>query len=119
MSACIDVQYLNGLMKDFKNNTNVENDIKRKEERISEYNERLNTYLDYVKNYYKEIRKTRNEISTLKSITKEVCDFTTDLTSLIEHKMVENIRVSGKTLLIDTDYIDISDNRGNKFRGNK
>ena len=119
MNACIDVQYLNGLMKDFKNNTNVENDIKRKEERISEYNERLNTYLDYVKNYYKEIRKTRNEISTLKSITKEVCDFTTDLTSLIEHKMVENIRVSGKTLLIDTDYIDISDNRGNKFRGNK
>lgn len=92
----------------------IEYDIEKRNNEI-EYNMRA------IKRYSNEIKELMSKVNALKEIKETTDDFTDDIKAIMEHQLVTNIEIDedAKDVYIYTDYIDIFDENGNRFRGNK
>ena len=95
------------------------NQLKRYEERIENIKYEINRYIDYIKDYCKQEKDLMMQSIALKSKPDVVS--LSDIEALLNHKSVCDVKVdiNNKTMTIFTDYIDIYDEKGNKFKGNK
>ena len=80
----------------------------------------IKRYREYMTVAWSSYKNTMNKIKTL-SREREGRDYTSDMEAILNHKYVANAvaRPVGKVVEITTDYIDIYDESGNKFKGNK
>lgn len=93
------------------------------EVRDLEYNirnceENIKTGIEYINKNYKRMKEAMVRLKAIKEYKSER-DFKNDINALLEHKYIENIEIDGDILNVYTDYIDIYDEDGNKFKGNK
>lgn len=75
---------------------------------------------EYMDLAWKAYKNTMNKIKVLSSEVKER-DYTSDIEAILNHKYVTNVvaKPTSEIIEIQTDYIDIYDEKGNKFKGNK
>lgn len=124
----------------------VERKEKTMEDRVKELNKAFNEIalkdnekaLERAKNeeqsYLRDIKRYRehmtvawnsykNAMNRVKALSseKEGRDYTSDMEAILSHKYVVSAkaRPTSKVIEIQTDYIDIYDEKGNKFKGNK
>ena len=100
-----------------KDNEKALERAKREEQEYLRDIKRYKEYMDVAWNSYKN---TMNRIKVLSS-EKEGRDYTSDMEAILSHKYVTSAaaRPTGKVVEITTDYIDIYDEKGNRFKGNK
>ena len=98
------------------NEINLEK-AKREEQ---EYLRDIKRYREYMNVAWNSYRNAMNRVKVLNS-EKEGRDYTSDMEAILNHKYVTSAvaRPTGKVVEIKTDYIDIYDESGNKFKGNK
>ena len=104
----------------FKNG-NIKAIIKDKEETIKRYNGIIDDYMKDIRRYSNEIKIKMAEVNGLKEKANSEEDFIDDIRAILEHPLVNDVEIEGecKIVKIYTDYIDIFDERGNRFRGNE
>ena len=80
----------------------------------------IKRYRDYMNITWDAYKDVMNKIKALSS-EKENKDYTNDIEAILSHKYVVSAvaRPTSKIVEIKTDYIDIYDESGNKFKGNK
>ena len=87
---------------------------------IRNYETEIDDAKRYMDRYYKRIREAMTEIKRLEAQLENKDDYTSEIQNILDHKYVEKIMViSDKIYEVYTDYIDIYDEEGNRFRGNK
>ena len=91
--------------------------IRRLEGDIQDLKYTIERHRKYMNAEWTEYKQAMDKIEFYKN--KEIKTFKDDIESLLNHKYVENILVKGSELVITTKYIDIFDEKGNKFKGNK
>lgn len=91
--------------------------IKRLESDIQDLKYTIERHRRYMNDAWTQYKQTMDQIEFYKN--KEIKTFKDDIESLLNHKYVENILVKGSELVITTKYIDIFDEKGNRFKGNK
>lgn len=99
--------------KDNKRNLErAKNDVATYKLDISRYQRQLNDLWVSYKN-------AMNKVKALSVETEK--DYTSDMEAILSHKYVTSAvaRPIGKVVEITTDYIDIYDEKGNRFKGNK
>lgn len=90
------------------------------QERIHNTKERIEEGKRYMNRYYKELKNHMIKLKALQESEDKISDFSSEIEAILGHKYVENMIVeSNKVYNIYTDYIDIYDEEGNRFRGNK
>ena len=100
--------------------TDTERQISRLKDNIKSYEESVENGKKHMDRYYKKIRETMLEIKRLEQVNEDKVDFSSEVENILNHKYVEGMIVTGnKSFNIYTDYIDIYDEDGNRFRGNK
>lgn len=89
-------------------------------EREQKYYEEIKRYERYLKETWVFYKEQMNKVKMLNSLGVEK-DFTDDIKAIFNNKYVIDMEASerGKQIIVITDYIDIYDEEGNKFRGNK
>lgn len=101
---------------------NSEESVRDLEIRIQNLHREIGRYLNYVNECYVKVKENMAEVEKVK-ILKQERDFTSDITAILNHPTVENMEVvigtDMKKVIIFTDYIDIYDEDGNKYLGNK
>ena len=99
---------------------NVDREIKAKEVKIRDTKGEISYFKDRMNESYKIIKKTMKEIEELRAKV-EIKDFSSDIKAILENENVSEIEYDkdNRVLSIHTNYIDIFDEKGNKFRGNK
>ena len=79
--------------------------------------------IDHIKRYSARKRENTLKITAYKRQDKTPKDYTSDIDAILSHPTVTNMEVdineNNKYVRIYTDYIDIYDEKGNRFRGNK
>lgn len=113
------IQELNELFKEIYASEYV-NKITRLDRDIHTHERDLKHAMDRVGYYSRRMKEMMIELEALKSKTEEK-DFTTDIESLLNHKLVENIEIDtdNNLVYVFTDYIDIYDEDENRYKGNK
>ena len=100
--------------------TDTERQISRLKDNIKSYEESVENGRKHMDKYYKRIREAMLEIKRLEQVNEDKTDFSSEIENILNHKYVEGMIVTGnKSFNIYTDYIDIYDEDGNRFRGNK
>ena len=100
--------------------TDTERQISRLKDNIKSYEESVENGRKHMDRYYKKIREAMLEIKRLEQVNEDKVDFSSEVENILNHKYVEGMIVTGsKSFNIYTDYIDIYDEDGNRFRGNK
>ena len=114
---------LEGLLEEIKDfsieDTNYEvNELKQN---IKYEQEKIERYLNILKRAYEDIRKWRNRVTYLKEEKDYNKTLASDLKILLDHPHVVNIEINTEEseIYIYTDYINIFDEEGNEFKGNK
>ena len=99
---------------------NVQDLIDSHKRDIRNYETEIDDAKRHMDRYYKRIREAMIEIKRLEAQLNVKEDYTSEIQNILDHKYVEKIMVvSDKIYEIYTDYIDIYDEEGNRFRGNK
>lgn len=90
----------------------AKNDVETYKSQTDRYREKLNVS-------WKNYKDAMNRVKVLSCETEK--DYTSDMEAILNHKYVTSAIAlpTGKTVEIKTDYIDIYDEKGNKFKGNK
>lgn len=80
----------------------------------------IKRYREYMNVAWNSYKNAMNRVKILSS-EREGRDYTSDMEAILSHKYVTSAvaRPTGKVVEIKTDYIDIYDESGNKFKGNK
>ena len=100
--------------------TDTEREISNLRDNIRSYEESVENGRKHMDRYYKKIREAMLEIKRLEQVNEDKVDFSSEVENILNHKYVEGMIVTGsKSFNIYTDYIDIYDEDGNRFRGNK
>lgn len=94
--------------------------LERAKREEQEYLRDIKRYREYMTVAWTSYKNTMNKIKVLSS-EKEGRDYTSDMEAILSHKYVTSAvaKPTGKVVEITTDYIDIYDENGNKFKGNK
>lgn len=79
----------------------------------------IDTYKREIAVMYKREKQNMIRIQALEEERKNGLDCTSDVESLMNHNAVLGASINEKVIEVFTDYIDIFDEKGNKFRGNK
>ena len=84
------------------------------------YLEDIKKYREYMTVAWKAYKNAMNKVKALSS-EREGKDYTSDIEAILNHKYVTNVvaKPTSEIIEIQTDYIDIYDEKGNKFKGNK
>ena len=99
---------------------NVQDLIDNQKRYIRNYETEVQDAINHMNRYYKQIREAMIEIKRLEAQLNVKEDYTSEIQNILDHKYVEKIVVVGdKSYDVYTDYIDIYDEEGNRFRGNK
>ena len=99
---------------------NVQDLIDNQKRDIRNYETEIDDAKRHMDRYYKRIREAMIEIKRLEAQLNIKDDYTSEIQNILDHKYVEKIMViSDKIYEVYTDYIDIYDEEGNRFRGNK
>ena len=85
---------------------------------IKNCEESVKNGIEHINRNYKRMKEAMVKLKAIKEYKSER-DFKSDINALLEHKYVENIEIDGSILNVYTDYIDIYDEEGTKFKGNK
>lgn len=100
-----------------------EKEITELKEEVLRYDRQVKNGLEHVKDYSERKRRSITRLVAYKKKNKEEKDFTSDIESILSHPTVINMEVDMengyKDVFIYTDYIDIYDESGNRFKGNK
>lgn len=79
--------------------------------------------LEHIAKYSKKKREYNTKLTVYKNMKEEERDFTSDIDAILSHPTVNHMSVDtedgNKNVFIHTDYIDIYDEKGNRFKGNK
>lgn len=80
----------------------------------------IKRYREYMTVAWNSYKNAMSRVKVLSS-ESEGRDYTSDMEAILSHKYVVSAvaRPTGKVVEIKTDYIDIYDEKGNKFKGNK
>lgn len=83
------------------------------------YLEDIKKYREYMTVAWKAYKNAMNKVKALSSETER--DYTSDIEAILNHKYVTSVvaKPTSEIIEIQTDYIDIYDEKGNKFKGNK
>ena len=113
------VKELNKALNDIALKDN-EKELERAKREERERLEDIKKHKEYMNFAWKAYKNTMNKIKVLSSEIKER-DYTSDVEAILNHKYVTNVvaKPTGGIIEITTDYIDIYDEKGNKFKGNK
>lgn len=97
-----------------------EKTLERAKREEQEYLRDIKRYRDYMTVAWNSYKDVMNRVKALSS-EREGRDYTSDMEAILSHKYVTSAvaRPTGKVVEIETDYIDIYDESGNKFKGNK
>ena len=97
-----------------------EKNLERAKREEQEYLRDIKRYREYMNVAWNSYKNAMNKIKVLSS-EREGRDYTSDMEAILNHKYVTSAvaRPTGKVVEITTDYIDIYDEDGNKFKGNK
>lgn len=94
--------------------------LDRAKDRKQYYYRDIKNYEKYLKDAWTAYKQAMIDIKTY-SQEAENQDYTNDIEAILNHKYVKDIsmRDGSRQVVILTDYIDIYDEQGNKFKGNK
>ena len=94
--------------------------LDKAEDRKQYYYKNIKNYEKYLKDAWTAYKEAMIDIKTY-SQEAENQDYTSDIEAILNHKYVKDIsmRDGNRQVVILTDYIDIYDEQGNKFKGNK
>lgn len=113
-----DIEKLNEKMKGFmKPNNN--NEIEEVKYEINSIKGNINNLNRKLRQEFINLREKTLKLTVLQQAEIEDANFISDLKALSEHPLVNDVKVEDEYVYVYTDYIDISDHKGNMFRGNK
>ena len=94
--------------------------LERAKDRKQYYYRDIKNYERYLKDAWTAYKQAMIDIKTY-SQEAENKDYTSDIEAILNHKYVKDISMidGSRQVVILTDYIDIYDEQGNKFKGNK
>lgn len=94
--------------------------LERAKREEQEYLRDIKRYREYMTVAWNSYKNAMNRVKVLSS-EREGRDYTSDMEAILNHKYVTSAvaRPTSKVVEIQTDYIDIYDEDGNKFKGNK
>lgn len=94
--------------------------LERAKDRKKYYYRDIKNYEKYLKDAWTAYKQAMIDIKTY-SQEAENQDYTSDIEAILNHKYVKDISMKdgSRQVVILTDYIDIYDEQGNKFKGNK
>ena len=97
-----------------------ERNLERAKKEEQEYLRDIKRYKEYMDVAWNSYKNAMNRVKVLSS-ENEGRDYTSDMEAILSHKYVVSAvaRSTSKVVEITTDYIDIYDEKGNKFKGNK
>lgn len=97
-----------------------ERNLERAKREEQEYLRDIKRYREYMNVAWNSYKNAMNRVKVL-SNEREGRDYTSDMEAILNHKYVTSAvaRPTSKVIEIQTDYIDIYDEKGNKFKGNK
>lgn len=100
----------------FKDN---KRNLERAKNDVATYKLDINRYQRQLNDLWVSYKNAMNRVKALSVETEK--DYTSDMEALLNNKYVVSVmaRPTGKVVEITTDYIDIYDEKGNKFKGNK
>lgn len=100
----------------FKDN---KRNLERAKDEVATYKLDISRYQRQLNDLWSSYKIAMNRVKTLSVETEK--DYTSDMEAILNHKYVTSAvaRPTGKVVEITTDYIDIYDEKGNKFKGNK
>ena len=100
-------------LKDNKRN------LERAKNEVATYKLDISRYQRQLNDSWVSYKNAMNRVKALSVETEK--DYTSDMEAILNHKYVtsEVSRRVGKVVEITTDYIDIYDEKGNRFKGNK
>lgn len=100
----------------FKDNKRV---LERAKNDVATYKLDISRYQRQLNDLWISYKNAMNRVKALSVETEK--DYTSDMEAILSHKYVTSavVRPVGKVVEITTDYIDIYDESGNKFKGNK
>lgn len=112
------VKELNKVFNEIVFKDNKRNLEKAKEEVVA-YKLDINRYQRHLNDLWSKYKYAMSRVKALSNETEK--DYTSDMEALLNNKYVVSVmaRPTGKVVEIATDYIDIYDEKGNKFKGNK
>ena len=95
-----------------------ERNLERAKREEQEYLRDIKRYREYMTVAWNSYKNAMNRVKVLSS-EGEGRDYTSDMEAILNHKYVVSAvaRPTGKVVEIKTDYIDIYDEKGNKFKG--
>lgn len=101
-------------------NETIKRDMRRKERQINNNKEEIDYMRNRMNEHYNAIKQLMIELEDLKKKV-DYKDYTSDIEAIANHKYVEDICYvpEEEKLVVETYYIDIYDEDGNKYRGNK
>ena len=94
--------------------------LERAKDRKQYHYRDIKNYEKYLKDAWTAYKQAMIDIKTY-SQEAENQDYTSDIEAILNHKYVKDISMidGSRQVVIITDYIDIYDEQGNKFKGNK
>ena len=93
-------------------------EIRDLESTIRNCEDNVRNGIEHINRNYKRMKEAMVRLKAIREYKNER-DFTSDINALLQHKYVENAEINGNILSVFTDYIDIFDEDGNRFKGNK
>lgn len=96
----------------------IDNEVKKFDRYIKDAHEEAKNYLRRAKQAFGDEKRymAQKQVALANSVDK---DYSSEINNLLEHRYVEKVEIDRRSLIVFTDYIDIYDNQGNKFKGNK
>lgn len=112
------VKELNKVFNEIVFKDNKRNLEKAKEEVVT-YKLDINRYQRHLNDLWSKYKYAMSRVKALSNETEK--DYTSDMEAILNHKYVTSVMAipTGKVVEIKTDYIDIYDEKGNRFKGNK
>lgn len=100
-----------------------EREIRDLEEKLSNCERQIKNGIEHVQQYSSRKREHTRKLTVLQKESKDERDFTSDIDAILSHPTVKHMKVNmedgNREIYIYTDYIDIYDEKGNRFKGNK
>lgn len=96
--------------------------ISELEEDVAYCDRQIKTGLEHIDKFYKRKREHAIQISAYEKENREERDYSSEIKAILSHPTVEGMEVvmeGHKYIYVYTDYIDIYDEKGNRFKGNK
>ena len=100
-----------------------EREIRELRDEVERCDRQIKNGLEHIMNYSKKKREYNTNLVVFMKMETEEKDFTSDIDAILSHPTVIDMDVDfdngRKNVYIYTDYIDIYDEKGNRFKGNK